>query len=175
MASPTGRTGAWASSRSRWWTGKPGVLQCKESDTTEQLNCTEEIIYIPHTTGFPHTFFLSFFLFFLQYLHVLRVRLFRKPLKSPQQPLLLHYTGFFPSCFRMPPHKYTSTSAAAGLLYTLKGSYKKKNKLRISEAQSGNPSFRSEVQGWIGFRGDLSTNNQQGTGLSRFRGLSGWQ
>ena len=41
MASPTQWTWVWASSRSWWWTGKPGVLQSmgrKESDTTEQLN-----------------------------------------------------------------------------------------------------------------------------------------
>ena len=43
IASLTWWTWVWASSRSWWWTGKPGVLQsgpwgCKESDTTEQLN-----------------------------------------------------------------------------------------------------------------------------------------
>ena len=44
MASPTQWTWVWISSRSWWWTGKPGVLQSwdhKESDTTEQLNWTE--------------------------------------------------------------------------------------------------------------------------------------
>ena len=44
MASPTQWTWIWASSRSWWWTGKPGVLQSwgrKELDTTEQLNWTE--------------------------------------------------------------------------------------------------------------------------------------
>ena len=44
MASPTQWTWVWASSRSWWWTGKPGVLQSmdhKESDTTELLNWTE--------------------------------------------------------------------------------------------------------------------------------------
>ena len=44
MASPTRWTWVWASSRSWWWTGKPGVLQscgCKELDMTEQLNWTE--------------------------------------------------------------------------------------------------------------------------------------
>ena len=45
MASPTQWTRVWASSRSWWWTGKPGFLCCspwdhKESDTTEQLNWT---------------------------------------------------------------------------------------------------------------------------------------
>ena len=37
-------TWVWESSRSWWWTGKPGMLQsmgCKESDTTEWLNWTE--------------------------------------------------------------------------------------------------------------------------------------
>ena len=41
MASPTQRTWIGASSRSWWWTGKPGVLQFtgrKDSDTTERLN-----------------------------------------------------------------------------------------------------------------------------------------
>ena len=45
MASPTGWTWIWASSRSWWWTGKPGVLQSmghKELDMTELLNWTEE-------------------------------------------------------------------------------------------------------------------------------------
>ena len=44
MASLTQWTWVWASFRSWWWTGKPGVLQsmgCKESDMTEQLNRTE--------------------------------------------------------------------------------------------------------------------------------------
>ena len=44
MASPTRWTWIWASSRSWWWTGKPGMLQStgrKESDTTERLNWTE--------------------------------------------------------------------------------------------------------------------------------------
>ena len=43
MASPTWWTWVWASSRSWWWTGKPGVLSpwaCKKSDTTEWLNWT---------------------------------------------------------------------------------------------------------------------------------------
>ena len=43
MASPTWWTWIWASSRSWWWTGKPGVLSpwaCKKSDTTEWLNWT---------------------------------------------------------------------------------------------------------------------------------------
>ena len=31
IASPTGWTWVWASSRSWWWTGRPGVLQTKES------------------------------------------------------------------------------------------------------------------------------------------------
>ena len=44
MASPTQRTWVWVSSRTWWWTGKPGVLQsmgCKESDITERLNWIE--------------------------------------------------------------------------------------------------------------------------------------
>ena len=39
MASPIQWTWVWASSRSWWWTGKPG--SCKESDMTEQLNWTD--------------------------------------------------------------------------------------------------------------------------------------
>ena len=41
MASLTQWTEIWASSKSWWWTGKPGMLQsmgCKDSETTEQLN-----------------------------------------------------------------------------------------------------------------------------------------
>ena len=44
MASPTQWTGVWASSRSWWWTGKPGMLQSmgsQKSDTAEGLNWTE--------------------------------------------------------------------------------------------------------------------------------------
>ena len=44
MASLTQLTWVWVTSRSWWWTGKPGVLQsrsCKESDMTEHLNWTE--------------------------------------------------------------------------------------------------------------------------------------
>ena len=46
MASWTQWTWVWASSRNCWWRGKPGVLQklgLKESDTTEQLNWTENV------------------------------------------------------------------------------------------------------------------------------------
>ena len=43
VASLTQWTWVWASSRSLWWTGKPGVLQsmCKELDMTEWLDLTE--------------------------------------------------------------------------------------------------------------------------------------
>ena len=45
MVSLTQWTWVWASFRSWWWTGKPGMLQSmvspKELDTTEQLNWTE--------------------------------------------------------------------------------------------------------------------------------------
>ena len=44
MASPTQWTWVWASSRSWWWTGRPGMLHpwgLKESYMTEQLNWTE--------------------------------------------------------------------------------------------------------------------------------------
>ena len=51
MAPLTRWTWVWASSRSWWWTGKPGVLHCspwgrKESDMTEQLknNNDQEIL-----------------------------------------------------------------------------------------------------------------------------------
>ena len=46
MASPTRWTWVWVNSRSWWWTGRPGVLSlwgCKESDTTERLNCTDNV------------------------------------------------------------------------------------------------------------------------------------
>ena len=44
MASLTWWTWVWASSRSWWWTGKPGLLQSmgfKVLDRAELLNCTE--------------------------------------------------------------------------------------------------------------------------------------
>ena len=46
MASWTGWTWIWASSRNRWWTGKPGMLHLwvpKESEMTEQQNWTSEL------------------------------------------------------------------------------------------------------------------------------------
>ena len=48
MASPTLWTWVWASSKSWWWTRKPGVRSpwgCKESDMTEWLNWTWERIF----------------------------------------------------------------------------------------------------------------------------------
>ena len=49
MASPTQWTWVWASSRSWWWTGRPGVLQSMGSqrvryDWVAELNWTEESI-----------------------------------------------------------------------------------------------------------------------------------
>ena len=41
MALPTRWTWVWASSRSWWWTGRPGQWSRKESDMTEWLNWTE--------------------------------------------------------------------------------------------------------------------------------------
>ena len=49
MASSTQWTWVWPSSRSWWWTGRPGVLQSmslKELDTTEELNWTESFSFI---------------------------------------------------------------------------------------------------------------------------------
>ena len=51
MASPTGWTRVWASSRSWWWTGKPGVLQSMElqrvgHDWLTELNWTNAHYYI---------------------------------------------------------------------------------------------------------------------------------
>ena len=67
MASPTRWTWVWASSRSWWWTGKPGVLQSMGSqrlghDWTNELNWTESyfnslmvpvcIVYLFHCFAF---------------------------------------------------------------------------------------------------------------------------
>ena len=41
MASLTQWIWIWISSRSWWWTGRPGMLQSMGSDTTERLNWTE--------------------------------------------------------------------------------------------------------------------------------------
>ena len=52
MTSLTQWTWVWASSRSWWWTGKPGVLQSigsKESDMTDWLNWTESKKIISQT------------------------------------------------------------------------------------------------------------------------------
>ena len=47
MTSPTQWTWVWASSRSWWWTGRPGLLQLgrKESDRTERLFWTHMSLY----------------------------------------------------------------------------------------------------------------------------------
>ena len=42
MASLTWWTWVWVNSGSWWWTGRPDVLWCKESDMTEQPNWTEQ-------------------------------------------------------------------------------------------------------------------------------------
>ena len=64
MASPTQWTWVWISSRSWWWTRKPGMLQLmghKESDMTEQLNWTEGLDKKHHKTEctvYPRSSFL---------------------------------------------------------------------------------------------------------------------
>ena len=56
MASPTQWTGVWLSSRSWWWTGKPGVLQSMGLQSqTEQNN---------NSNPSPFTPLLSFSIFF---------------------------------------------------------------------------------------------------------------
>ena len=49
MASPTRWTWVWVNSGSWWWTGRPGMLRFKESDTIEWLNWTELIHLIIHS------------------------------------------------------------------------------------------------------------------------------
>ena len=44
MASPTQRTWVWASSRRRWRTGKPGVLQSRRSQRVRHNWATEQLI-----------------------------------------------------------------------------------------------------------------------------------
>ena len=53
MASPTLWTWVWVSSRSWWWTGKPGVLQSMGSqrvghDWATELDWTENLIHLGH-------------------------------------------------------------------------------------------------------------------------------
>ena len=53
MASPTWWTWVWVSSRSWWWTGKPGVLQSMGSqrvghDWATELDWTENLIHLGH-------------------------------------------------------------------------------------------------------------------------------
>ena len=47
MASPTWWMWVWVNSGRWWWTGRPGVLRFKESDTTEQLNWTDDTKGLP--------------------------------------------------------------------------------------------------------------------------------
>ena len=46
MASPTRWTWTWASSRSWWWTGKPGKLQSMRSQSQMWLNWTDSIVIV---------------------------------------------------------------------------------------------------------------------------------
>ena len=48
MASLTWWTWVWASSRSWWWTGKPGVLQSMESQRVRHDWATELNLYVEH-------------------------------------------------------------------------------------------------------------------------------
>ena len=54
MASPTLWTWVWASSRSWWWTGKPGVLQSLGSQRVEHNWVNEQLTYV--NNGFPFRF-----------------------------------------------------------------------------------------------------------------------
>ena len=58
MASPTQWTWVWASFRSWWWTGKPGVLQSMGSQSQTQLSDWTELNWtvahhVPLSMGFP--------------------------------------------------------------------------------------------------------------------------
>ena len=56
MASRTLWTWVWVNSGSWWWSGRPGVLwfmDCKESDTTEWLNWTENVQFSLYWMGLP--------------------------------------------------------------------------------------------------------------------------
>ena len=48
MASPTRRTWVWVSSRSWWWTGKPGMLQSMGLQSQTLRDWTYSIVYIYH-------------------------------------------------------------------------------------------------------------------------------
>ena len=53
MVSPTQRTWVWASFRSWWWTGKPGMPTTwghKELDTTERLNWLTDLVTFKYIT-----------------------------------------------------------------------------------------------------------------------------
>ena len=64
MASPTQWTWVWASSRSWWWTGKPGLLQSMglqriRHDLATELNWTSHsatVSFFPTTLAFCHVF-----------------------------------------------------------------------------------------------------------------------
>ena len=68
MASPTWWTWIWASSRSWWWIGKPGVLQSMGSqrvrhDWVTELNCESRVQFIrqkPHPQNFVRWALLYF-------------------------------------------------------------------------------------------------------------------
>ena len=52
MASPTLWTGVWVSSRSWWWTGKPGVLQSTGLQSRTQLSNWTEQNYVKYKSQF---------------------------------------------------------------------------------------------------------------------------
>ena len=57
MASPTQWIWVWASSRSWWWTGKPGVLQSMQSQSWTQLSNWTELNW--HATWPARSYFLN--------------------------------------------------------------------------------------------------------------------
>ena len=60
MASLTWQTWVWVSSRSWWWTGKPGVLQFMGSQSQTWLSNWTELNYLKYFLLWPSLLFLHF-------------------------------------------------------------------------------------------------------------------
>ena len=56
MASPTGWTWIWVSSRSWWWTGKPGMLQSMQSQSQTHLSSWTELKMMKRSFQYQNTY-----------------------------------------------------------------------------------------------------------------------
>lgn len=140
---------------------------------------SSRFIQSPLRSHIQLTFLLLFF--FFQFLDILKVSLCSENQEAAPIPSCTSLHGAF---FPLPPRQLARSMHPLMLVFMLRldfymclkcGQRKKaKGKLKISEAKSGNPILQKSGSrlSWF-YRGEHSTDNQQETELSRFRGVSG--